>query len=169
MDFRLEFTLTPEEFRAAMRESSGAEMRRAALRLWALAGLILLAVVALTALSITEPSDLLEPCAFIFAAWMVTLPVLMVLVPKLAGQEIAPAFLERTEFRGNTESFSVTRPTFAGSGSWEHFSSWSELTGFFVLAHSPSVVFVIPKRTLDSDQVAEMRELLGQVISQRGG
>lgn len=169
MDFRVEFTLTPPEFRTAVREFSGADLRLAALRIWVLAGLIFLLMGALAALSASVPSDLLEPGAFVFAAWMVALPFVLVLVPKLAGREIAPAFLERTEFFGNRESFSVSRSTFAGSGSWEHFSSWRETLGFFVVAHSPSVLLVVPKRALEPDQLAEMREILGQVISQRGG
>ena len=169
MDFRVEFTLTPAEIRAAVREFSGADLRRAALRLWLISGLILLLVCALVALSASVPSDLLEPGAFILAAWLVALPGVLILIPKMAGREIAPAFLEPTDFSGNGESFSVTRSTFAGSGSWEHFSSWRETPGFLVLAHSPSVLLVVPKRAMDPDQVAEMREILGQVISPRGG
>lgn len=164
MDFRVEFTLAPGEIRAAMREFSGSGMRRGAVRLWAILGVVFLVAGALAALSVSRPSDLWETAVYVFVAWLVALPFVLAGVPRLAGRNIAPAFLERTQFSGNAESFSVARQTFSGTGSWRHFASWSELREFFVLAHAPWVLFLVPKRAMSSDQVTELRELLGRVL-----
>jgi hypothetical protein len=166
MSFRVEFTLTQEEIRAALRTFSGPELRRRALVLWVLAGLILVTLLALIALSVPAPSDLVEPGVYVLVAWLVALPVLWVVVPRLVGRKIAPAFLEPTQFWGDEESFSVTRSTFSGSGSWAHFYAWREVPGFFMLAHSPSVVIIVPKSALDAEQAVKLRELLGRVVPQ---
>ena len=166
MELKVEFTLAEAEFQAAMRELCGSTLRRGVMRAWAVAGLMFLLLAALLALFLSSPSELLEPFVFIFAAWLVALPIVWFRAPSLASREIAPAFLERTQFSADSASFSVARQTFAGSGSWDYFATWSESPDFFLLSHSPSVVLLVPKRALSSEQVVEMRALLIQVIAE---
>jgi len=43
---------------------------------------------------------------------------------------------------------------------WEGFERWRESTGCFLLYVQPRLFFVVPKRVLNSEQVATFRELL---------
>jgi hypothetical protein len=43
---------------------------------------------------------------------------------------------------------------------WEGFEKWRESKGSFLLYTQPRLFFVVPKRVLDIDQVAALRELL---------
>lgn len=152
-----------------MQEQYGPALRRQSLRIWGLFGLIFLAISALVALTVDRPRELLEPAIYLYGAWVIALPFVLVGGRRSIGREIAPAFLEPTELRLEDSGFSVSRQTFSGSGSWAHFQTWSELAGFFVLSHAPNVVFLLPKRALEPEEIVVARELLARRIGLEAG
>ena len=162
-----EFKLTEEEARKALQDHSRGSLRLGVLRLWGMAGFIFLALFALIALSLDRPAQLWEPAAMVVLAWLIALPPVWIMAPKMASREIAPAFLELTEVRMDEDAFSVARAHSSGSGAWAHFSSWRELDDFFMLTHSTSVLLILPKRAFDDSAIEQLRELLSRVVRAR--
>ncbi|HEX4951810.1 MAG TPA: YcxB family protein [Thermoanaerobaculia bacterium] len=159
-ELRVEFTLTPEEARAALAEHFGSARRKRVLRLWFLIGLLLCLPFGLAALDISRPEQLVTPARLCLLAWLIALPIAFPIVHRLWGRLVPPLLLEPTTVTLSESGFTVARTHFAGRGVWPYFTSWRELKACFALAQAPSSVLLIPKRALDPQQAEALRALL---------
>jgi hypothetical protein len=164
VDLRIEFTLSPAEAGTALRQLMGPRLRRLAALVWLILGALFGALLLLATLSISPASQLVEVAVSLLLAWLVALPAVLFLIPRVHARRIPPAFAEPTALTLTRDSFSVARPSFSGTGSWRYFRGWRETPACFGLFQAPNVVLVVPKRALDPDQAAALRSLLREKL-----
>lgn len=166
MEIRIEFTLEPDEVRGAIRRSWRRKLRRLAVVQWLLVCFLLACVLALIAITTNFSVPLGLPALVLAVACILALPLSLMVMPKRVGREIAPSFLEKTTALFSEQQLTITRETFAGSGTWKHFAAWRELPEFVVLEHSASTLLILPKRAIDVDTLLRLRELLTKKLGQ---
>jgi hypothetical protein len=169
VDLRIEFTLTPAEAGTALRQLLGPRLRRLVVLVWLILGALFGALLLLATLSIRPASQLVEVAISLLLAWVMALPAVLFLIPRVHANRMPPVFGEPTALTLTRDSFSVARPSFSGTGSWRYFRGWRETPSCFGLFHAPNVVLVVPKRALDPDQTAALRSLLEEKLGVGGG